>query len=659
MTEREAKLKIDELSAKLKYHSMKYYVDDSPEIEDYEYDMMMRELRELEALFPQLSLPDSPTKVVGGAAALQFSPVNHSVKMESLLDAFSFEELEAFDNRVTAEVGSVLYSVEPKIDGLSVALEYENGMFVRGATRGDGVTGENVTANLMTVKSIPKKIDFPGKLIVRGEVYMSHDSFVRLVERQENLGEKTAKNPRNAAAGSLRQKNHKVTAERDLDIFVFNIQFIEGKEIKGHVESLDFLKELGFSVLPSYKKCASISEAIAEIQKIGESRGELPFDIDGAVIKVDELALRDNIGSTSKYPKWAIAYKYPPEEKETVLQKIEINVGRTGALTPTAEFTPISLAGTTVSRAVLHNQDFINEKEICIGDTIIVRKAGDIIPEVVGVSKHIENGVVYKMPEVCPSCGAKVFREEGEAAVRCTNTDCPAQLLRHLIHFASRDAMDIEGLGPAVLGTLLEKKLISSTLDLYALKIEDISTLEGFGAKSADNLIAAINKSKENDFYRFIYALGIRHIGNKAAKLLVSKFNTIDDIMAANVEELSKIEGFGQIMAQSVFDYFALSQTADMIEKFKLIGVNMKSEAKSLEDARFEGKTFVLTGTLEKYKRSEAAAIIESMGGKTASSVSKKTDFVLAGESAGSKLDKANELGVAVISESEFEEMIK
>ncbi|MBR6693728.1 MAG: NAD-dependent DNA ligase LigA [Clostridia bacterium] len=659
MTEREAKIKIEELSAKLKYHSVKYYVDDNPEIEDYEYDMMMRELRSLEEQFPQFAAADSPTKVVGGAAAIQFSEVTHAVKMESLLDAFSFEELEAFDKRVFDEAGSVVYSVEPKIDGLSVSLEYENGLFVRGATRGDGITGENVTANLMTVKSIPKKIDFNGRLIVRGEVYMPHDSFLRLIERQENMGEKIAKNPRNAAAGSLRQKNPKITAERELDIFIFNVQLIDGKEIKGHVESLDFIKSLGFNVLPSYKKCNSIGEAIAEIEKIGEKRGELPFDIDGAVIKVDDLRERDNIGSTSKYPKWAIAYKYPPEEKETVLTNIEINVGRTGALTPTAEFLPISLAGTTVSRAVLHNQDFINEKGISIGDTIIVRKAGDIIPEVVGVARHIEGGTVYQMPDICPSCGAHVYREEGEAALRCTNTDCPAQLLRHLIHFASRDAMDIEGLGPAVLGVLLDKELISSTLDLYSLEISDINTLEGFGDKSAENLISAINKSKQNEFYRFIYALGIRHIGNKAAKLLVSRFSDIDSIMSATVEDIAGIEGFGQIMAQSVYDYMSMPETALMISRFKEIGVNMKAEETMLADNRFSGKTFVLTGTLEKYKRSEAAEIIESMGGKTASSVSKKTDYVLAGENAGSKLDKANDLGVAVISEAEFEEMIK
>lgn len=659
MLEADAKNRISTLSSQLKYHSIKYYVDDNPEIEDYEYDMMMRELRALEEEFPQFSYDDSPTKNVGGAASIQFTPVVHAVKMESLLDAFSLDELNAFDNRISTQFADIKYSVEPKIDGLSVSLEYENGLFVRGSTRGDGEVGENVTANLMTIKSIPKKIDFNGKLEVRGEVYMSHESFDRLVERQENLGEKTAKNPRNAASGSLRQKNPKITAERELDIFIFNIQYIDGKEFVSHIESLDFLSKLGFSVLPSYKRCANITEAINEIKKIGENRGVLPFDIDGAVIKVDDISLREDIGSTSKYPKWAIAYKYPPEEKETVLENIEINVGRTGALTPTAQFSPITLAGTTVSRAVLHNEDFIREKGIGIGDTIIVRKAGDIIPEVVGVSSHAQNSVIFKMPEFCPSCGAPVSREEDEAAIRCTNTDCPAQLLRHLIHFASRDAMDIEGLGPAVLGTLLDKELISSTLDLYSIKADDICSLEGFGYKSADNLISAINKSKNNEFYRFIYALGIRHIGNKAAKLLVNKFNTIDEILSASVDEIASIDGFGEIMAKSVFDYFSMPQTASMIDKFKEIGINMVSEKEELSDNRFGGKTFVLTGTLEKYKRSDAAKIIELMGGKTSSSVSKKTDFVLAGEAAGSKLDKANKLGVTVISEQEFEEMIK
>ena len=659
MTESNAKNRIAYLSAELKYHSMRYYVDDNPEIEDYQYDMMMRELRELEEEFPQFAADDSPTKTVGGAASLQFSPVLHKVRMESLLDAFSFDELRDFDRRVKETSKNPIYSVEPKIDGLSVSLEYSNGRFVRGSTRGDGDVGENVTANLSTIKNVPKTIEFLGDLEVRGEVYMPHDSFMRLVERQENMGEKTAKNPRNAAAGSLRQKNPKITAERELDIFVFNIQSISENAPTGHIESLDFLKKLGFNVLPSYKRCASIDEAISEISKIGESRGDLQFDIDGAVIKVDDIELRAEIGSTSKYPKWAIAYKYPPEEKETLLKNISINVGRTGVLTPTAEFMPIQLAGTTVSRAVLHNEDFIAEKDIAVGDTIIVRKAGDIIPEVVAVAKHGAEHKTFKMPDVCPSCGAKVSRDSDEAAVRCTNTNCPAQLLRHLIHFASRDAMDIEGLGPAVLNLLLGKGLISSTIDLYSLKKSDISLLEGLGDKSADNLISAIENSKSNDFYRFIYALGIRHIGNKAAKLLTAQFTNIDSLLSATADDIEKIDGFGRIMAESVADYFALSETKTMVEKFRSLGVNMVAESNDNLDNRFSGKTFVLTGTLTKYTRNDASEIIERLGGKVSSSVSKKTDFVLAGENAGSKLDKANTLGINVISEDEFEELIK
>ena len=578
--------------------------------------------------------------------------------MESLLDAFSFEELRDFDRKISDSSSGVTYSVEPKIDGLSVSLEYSNGRFVRGSTRGDGDVGENVSANLLTIKNVPKTISFLGDLEVRGEVYMPHESFIKLVERQENMGEKTAKNPRNAAAGSLRQKNPKITAERELDIFVFNIQSISENAPESHIESLDFLKNLGFNVLPSYKRCNTIEDAIAEIEKIGKNRGELPFDIDGAVIKVDNISLREDIGSTSKYPKWAIAYKYPPEEKETLLKNISINVGRTGVLTPTAEFLPIQLAGTTVSRAVLHNEDFIAEKDIAIGDTIIVRKAGDIIPEVLGVAKRGENHTPFKMPTVCPSCGAKVYRDQDEAAVRCTNTDCPAQLLRHLIHFASRDAMDIEGLGPAVLALLLENKLISSTIDLYHLQKSDILTLEGFADKSADNLINAIEKSKGNDFYRFIYALGIRHIGNKAAKLLTAQFNDIDSLLNATVDDIENIDGFGKIMAESVAEFFSLKESRDMIQKFKEIGINMVSAAEENTDNRFSGKTFVLTGTLTKYTRNEAGEIIEKMGGKVSSSVSKKTDYVLAGENAGSKLDKANALSVKVISEDEFENLI-
>lgn len=653
-----AKKRAEELRAQLRYHNEKYYNDDSPEISDYEYDMMGRELRALEAQFPQLISADSPTQKVGGAADRLFTPVKHSVKMESLLDAFSFEELESFDKRVTDVVGKTVYSVEPKIDGLSVSLEYSGGKFVRGSTRGDGETGEDVTANLLTVESIPKTIPFSGELEVRGEVYMSRDAFEALVKRQELLGEQPAKNPRNAAAGSLRQKNSKITAERKLDIFLFNIQRITGKELTSHIQSLDFLKSLGFTVLPTYKRCDSMEQVMAEIEHIGNSRGELPFDIDGAVIKVDDFSLRDEMGSTAKYPKWAIAYKYPPEEKETKLLKIEINVGRTGALTPTAEFEPIQLAGTTVSRAVLHNEDFIKEKGICIGDTIIVRKAGEIIPEVVAVKAHNSDSVPFVMPHTCPSCSGPVFREEGEAVLRCTNAECPAQMLRHLIHFTSRDAMDIEGLGPAVLEQLVEAGLIRDITDLYTLKAEDISALDRKGEKSAGNMISAIENSKENPLSKLVFAFGIRHIGQKAAKLAAENFKTMDALFAATKEGFEAIDGFGSILAESIAEFFSLDSTREMVDKLKELGLNM-TEPDNTIDNRFEGMTFVLTGTLPTYSRQEASAIIESFGGKTSSSVSKKTTYVLSGEASGSKLDKANALGIEVIDEERFKEMIK
>lgn len=654
----EAKKRAEELTDLLRYHNERYYNEDSPEISDYEYDMLGRELRALEEQFPELRTPDSPTQKVGGAAARLFTPVKHSVKMESLLDAFSFEELEAFDKRVKDAVGGTLYSVEPKIDGLSVSLEYSAGKFVRGSTRGDGETGEDVTANLLTVKSIPKTIPFGGELEVRGEVYMSKEAFLSLVARQELMGEQPAKNPRNAAAGSLRQKNSKITAERQLDIFVFNIQRIEGKTLTSHIESLDFLSSLGFSVLPTYKRCDSIDAVISEINRIGNSRGDLLFDIDGAVIKVDDFSLREEMGSTAKYPKWAIAYKYPPEEKETKLLRIEINVGRTGALTPTAEFEPIQLAGTTVSRAVLHNEDFIKEKGICIGDTIVVCKAGDIIPEVVSVKAHNEDSQPFLMPHVCPSCGGPVFREEGEAVLRCTNAECPAQMLRHLIHFTSRDAMDIEGLGPAVLEQLSEKGLIKDITDLYTLKAEDVASLYKNGKKSGENLIAAIEKSKENPLSRLIFALGIRHIGQKAAKLAAERFKTAEALFGATKEEFEDIDGFGSILAESIAEFFSLDSTKEMMDKLKALGLNM-TEPDNTIDNRFEGMTFVLTGTLPTYSRQEASAIIESFGGKTSSSVSKKTTYVLSGEASGSKLDKANALGIEVIDEEKFKEMIK
>ena len=650
-----AELRIKELSDLLKYHNKKYYIEDSPEIEDYEYDAMLRELEDLEKEYPQFLKEDSPTQNVGGAALRLFSPVEHTVKMESLQDVFSFDELRSFAEKI--DLTRTEFSVEPKIDGLSVSLEYRDGLFFRGSTRGDGSVGEDVTANLLQIKSIPKAIEFEGELEVRGEVYMPQESFLKLREKQELLGENPAKNPRNAAAGSLRQKNPKITAERELDIFVFNIQRITGKEFTSHIETLDFLTELGFHTLPTYKRCKTVDQVVAEIERIGNSRGELSYDIDGAVIKVDTLSYREELGSTSKFPKWAAAFKYPPEEKETVLKKIEIAVGRTGALTPTAIFEPITLAGTSVSRATLHNEDFITSKGIGLGDTIVVRKAGDIIPEVLAVSKHCENSVVYKMPEICPSCGSAVSREEDEAVIRCTNADCPAQLLRHLIHFTSRDAMDIEGLGPAVLEQLLDAELINNIDDLYSLDYEKVALLERTGEKSVTNLKNAIESSKQNDLSKLLFAFGIRHIGSKAAKLMAERFGNIDGILSAEVEDFESIEGYGHIMAVAAADFFKLPETKLMIERLREQGVNMNS-LKEVKDSRFAGKTFVLTGTLPTLTRNEASEIIESFGGKTSSSVSKKTDFVLAGEEAGSKLDKANKLGVTVISEEEFREMI-
>lgn len=651
-----AENRIKELSELLKYHNRKYYIEDSPEIEDFEYDAMLRELENLEEEFPEFKKEDSPTQTVGGAANRLFTPVAHRVKMESLQDVFNFEELRTFGDKI--DIFRTSFSVEPKIDGLSVSLEYRDGLFFRGSTRGDGETGEDVTANLMQIKSIPKAIKFQGELCVRGEVYMPKESFIKLLERQELMGEAPAKNPRNAAAGSLRQKNPKITAERELDIFVFNVQYVDGIEFESHIKTLDFLKEQGFHTLPTYKSCSNIDEVIAEIERIGNSRGNLSYDIDGAVVKVDKLSYRTELGSTSKYPKWAVAFKYPPEEKETVLKDIEIAVGRTGALTPTAIFESITLAGTSVSRATLHNEDFITSKGIGLGDTIIVRKAGDIIPEVLSVSKHCENSTVFKMPDNCPSCGSPVFREEGEAVIRCTNADCPAQLLRHLIHFTSRDAMDIEGLGPAVLEQLLGAGLIHNIDDLYNLDYSKVSKLERTGEKTVANLKNAIEKSKENDLSRLLFAFGIRHIGAKAAKLMSEHFYDIDSIINATVADFESIDGFGHILAESAAEFFSLDSTREMIERLKVCGVNMKS-LKEVTDTRFAGKTFVLTGTLPTLTRSEASAIIESFGGKTSSSVSKKTDYVLAGEEAGSKLDKANKLGVTVISEADFNEMIK
>lgn len=652
------KQKIEELRKTLRYHSDRYYNDDAPEIEDYEYDMMMRELKKLEDEHPEYDSVDSPTKRVGGKADNSFASVEHTVRMESLQDAFSKEEIFDFDRRVKENVSDVHYVVEPKIDGLSVSLEYVNGEFFRGSTRGDGNVGEDVSGNLRVIHNIPLKLNHALPYIeVRGEVYMPKISFDRLVDRQLINDEKPFKNPRNAAAGSLRQKDSEVAATRGLDIFVFNIQQIEGKELTSHKESLDYLKELGFNTIPYYERVDDIETAFEKVLQIGEKRGELEFDIDGAVIKVDDFSEREQLGSTAKFPKWAVAFKYPPEEKQTEILDIEITVGRTGKLTPTAVLSPVHLAGTTVSRATLHNQDFINEKGVNIGDIVTVRKAGDIIPEVLCVNeKRSDGNFVY--PVRCPSCNEKVVREEGESDIRCINPECPAQLLRNLIHYCSRDAMDIEGLGPSIIETFVNEGMIKTVTDIYRLDKEKIASLDGFQQTSANNIIESVENSKNNDLSKLIFALGIRHIGAKAAKLLSDEFKNIDNLMNASLEAISDIDGFGDIMAKSAFDFFQSESARELIADLKSFGVNTESKT-VINDNRFEGMTFVLTGTLPTYKRSEASKIIESFGGKTSSSVSKKTSYVLSGESSGSKLDKANQLGIPVIDENEFNEMIK
>lgn len=659
MTEFEtAQKRAEELRGQLVYHSKRYYEDDAPEIEDYEYDRLLRELEELEAVYPELVTAESPTQRVGGRAGAQFAPVTHMVVMESLQDGFSEDEVRDFDRRVREAVETPQYVVEPKIDGLSVSLEYENGVFARGSTRGDGRVGEDITVNLRTIRAIPLRLkgELPF-LEVRGEVYMPRESFLNLTEQQELNEEKPFKNPRNAAAGSLRQKDPRVTASRGLSIFVFNIQQIEGKTLSGHQESLDFLKELGFQTVPFYSRYNDIEAVIDEIRRIGEIRGTLPFEIDGAVVKVDRFTQREALGSTSKFPKWALAYKYPPEEKQTKLLDIEINVGRTGVLTPTAVLEPVLLAGSTVSRATLHNEDMIREKDIRLGDTVVVRKAGDIIPEVLSVVSHRPEAEPYEMPKVCPSCGAPVLREEGEAALRCNNAECPAQLRRILIHFCSRDAMDIEGLGPAVVELLVGQGLVRTPADLFRLRVEDVEPLERMGQKSAENLIEAIERSKQNDLSRLIFALGIRHIGQKAANLLALRFGTMAAVSQASLEEMEAIDGFGAVMAESAASFFALPQTADLIGQLRGCGVNMESREKPQSDV-LAGKTFVLTGTLPSLTRAQATAMIEKRGGKVSSSVSKKTSFVLAGEEAGSKLKKAADLGVPVLTEAQFLDMM-
>ena len=649
---------LDELKEKIAYHSNLYYNQNKTEISDYEYDMLMNRIKEIENQYPQLITDDSPTQQVQGLASSTFEKVTHSVKMESLLDAFSYDELYDFDRRVREAVENPQYVVETKIDGLSMSLEYVNGVFTRGSTRGDGLVGEDVTANLATIKSIPKTIkNAPAFLEVRGEVYMPKEVFFELVAKQENEGKTPFKNPRNAASGSVRQKDSKITKERKLDIFIFNIQQISDEVvIQSHKESLDLLKKYGFKVSPRYTRFDNIEDVIKEVETIGEMRGQFAFDIDGAVIKVDNISQRIVMGSTNKYPRWAVAYKYPPEEKETVLKDIEISVGRTGVLTPTAVFDTVQLAGTSVSRAVLHNQDFINEKQINIGDTIVVRKAGDIIPEVVRLAKKNVDGV-FSIPLVCPSCGSVVEKTD-ESALRCNNPDCPEQLVRNLIHFASRNAMNIEGLGQAVVMQLAEKGLIKDVADIYYLTKEDALTLDGFKDKSANNLITAIENSKSNNMDKLVFAFGIRNVGEKAARLLCEEFKTIDNLINASVEDIIKIDGFGEIGAQSVVKYFANTNVHNIIQRLKDKGVNTQFIS-TVESDVLKGKTIVVTGTLPTLSRDGAEKLITDNGGKAASSVSKKTSYVLAGERAGSKLDKANQLGIPVITEEEFLNMIK
>ncbi len=654
--------KIKKLRETLEYHSRKYYVEDNPEISDFEYDAMMNELIKLEEENPEYKSPLSPTQRVGGVALDKFDKVVHQVQMNSLQDAFSEDEIYEFDTRVKSAVEDYSYVVEYKIDGLSVSLEYVNGELSRASTRGDGITGEDVTQNIKTINSVPltlnERIPY---LEVRGEVFMSKNQFLKINAERENNEEPLFANPRNAAAGSLRQLDSKITAKRGLDIFVFNIQQIEGKTIPTHKESIDYLKSLGFKVIPHDEVFKNITDAYKRVLEIGEERGELYFDIDGAVIKVNELAKREELGVTSKFPKWAIAYKFPAERQKTKVEGIVVQVGRTGALTPLAYLTPVRIAGSTVSRATLHNMDYIAEKDIRIGDTVVIQKAGDIIPAVTEVDYESRDGSERKfvMPEFCPECGAKVVREEGEAAYRCTGMSCPAQKLRHIIHFVSRNAMDIDGMGESIAEQMLDKKVISDAADLYYIKAESVEEMDKMGQKSAANLISAIEESKKNPLHRVINALGIRHIGEKNAKTLAKALKSMDAIIAADYDTLVSLDDFGGIMADSIIAFFKEEQNLEFIDRLKKAGVNMQETEENEEDARFSGMTFVLTGTLENYTRGEAQDIIEKFGGKASSSVSKKTTYVLAGKEAGSKLEKANKLGVRVISESEFEEMIK
>lgn len=659
MSNQEMAAKIKELTDLIRYHSDLYYNHDQPEISDYDYDMLLRRLRTLEAQYPELADENSPTKRVGGQADSAFRPVTHEVPLQSLLDAFSYQELVDFDERVRKEVSDPQYAVELKIDGLSVALTYQNGVFVQGATRGNGTVGEDVTQNLMVIRDIPKILTEPVDIIIRGEVYMPHKSFEALNRQQTEAGHAPFANPRNAAAGSLRQLDSTVTASRNLSIFVFNVQK-GGKEVQGHAQSLDYLKSLGFKVSPYYTMFDDITKAFAEVERFAQIRDSLDFDIDGAVIKVNDFAQRQRLGATSKFPKWAIAYKYPPEQKETKLLDIIIQVGRTGVLTPNAVMEPVRLAGTSVSRATLNNKEFIQDLDIRIGDTVVVQKAGDIIPEIVRVNKKQRTGKEkpFLMPTVCPVCGTRVITDESGITVRCENASCPAQVFKRIVHFASKDAMDITGLGPAVVQQLLDEKLIYDVGDLYTLTFEKLSALERFGEKSAENLLAALEQSKSQPLSRVIMALGIRNVGKVAAQTLADGFESMEAVMSATPEELCALEDFGMIMAESITDFFAAPANRALVEKLQALGLTMENQH-AVVAGTLEGKIFVLTGKLETMTRDEAAEKIRLAGGKTSSSVSKKTDFVVAGEKSGSKEQKARQLGITVIDEKTLTEMIK
>ena len=664
MERTEAKKRIIELRAILEYHARKYYDEDSPEISDYEYDMLMNELKALEREFPEFITKDSLTKKVGGTVKEGFEKVEHEVPLQSLQDVFDYEEIYDFDRRMrksAKEFNKPLeYVVETKIDGLSVSLEYKQGIFIRGATRGNGLIGEDVTDNLKTVKTIPKRLKEDVDIIVRGEVFISKADFDKMNEEREILDEPLFANARNAAAGSLRQLDSKEASKRPLDIYCFNVQKCE-KELTSHFEALEYLKKLGFNVNPVRKKCTTMEQVIKEIEKIGENREKLSFGIDGAVIKVDNLQLREEIGTTFKVPKWAIAYKYPPEQKATLLKDITFQVGRTGAITPMAILEPIKVAGSTISKTTLHNEDFIKEKGLKIGDTVLIQKAGDVIPEVVGVEVDKRTGEEkdFEMPTKCPVCGGVLVREPGEAVTRCIGIECPAKLLRSIVHFASKVGMDINGLGYAIIKQLVDKGLINNIADIYTLSKEDIASLKKNGDKFAQKLVDAIAKSKENELSKLINALGIRHIGTKSAKILAKRYGNIDALMNASFDSLNETDEIGEITADSVSEFFMQDQTKDLIERLKQAGVNMIEHGQEIIDDRFAGKIFVLTGTLEKHSRDEASKIIESHAGKVSSTVSKKTDYVLAGEEAGSKLTKAEKLGVTIITEEQFEEMIK